>query len=222
MRLDCRQRKAMLLTSVLRRQNADLQGAGVPSGTPPFNGARYLDTTTGVVYLGRNVLNFNTSASILTPTIFGVRRVAVRFWHNDPSPSAIRQLWDGTETLQTRARREATTGNLNGVSSISSQALDGATITNNAVNPSASVWHTYTLTSSSDRQFGFIGRTNAGGLLWSGRIADVQVLGAGDVLLASYAIDEGSGTTIIDSVGGQNGTLTLGSGSWELTWVPQN
>lgn len=199
-----------------------IRGAGVPTGTPPFNGARYLDTTTGVTWLGRNVLNFNTSAGIVTPTIVGVRRVAVRFWHNDPSPSAIRQLWDGTETLQTRARREATTGNLNGVSSVLTQALDGATIANNAVNPSASVWHTYTVTASSDRQFGFIGQTNGGGLRWSGRIADVQVLGAGDVLLASYAINEGSGSTIIDSVSGQNGTLTIGSGSWELTWVPQN
>ena len=197
-----------------------LRGIGPPVGQPTRVGQKYIDTTTGTQYVGRNVLNFNTSAGIVTPTFFGVRRVEAQFWHEDPTPTAIRQLWDGTETVQTRARRESTTGNLNAVAGFGLLILDGVTIASNTVNPSTSVWHSYIQNQTSDRQFGFIGRTNGGGLRWSGRIANVRVYGAGDALLASYAIDEGSGTTIIDSVSGQNGTLTLGSGSWQLDWVP--
>lgn len=201
-----------------------IRGAGVPTGTPPFNGARYLDTTTGVVYLGRNVLNFNNSRIDL-PTIAGVREVQIRFWHNEPSPSQFRTLHDGLSgdatSLLMLAERASTTGNLSFATSLTA-VLDGASISNNTTNPSSSVWHTLNTISTTDRKLTRIGSNRTNGANYLGRIADVRALGAGDVLLASYAINEGSGATIIDSVSGQNGSLTLGSGSWILDWVSQN
>lgn len=201
-----------------------IRGAGVPSGAPPFNGARYLDTTTGVVYLGRNVLNFNNSR-IDTPTITGVRKVNLQFWHNDPTPAAFRTLHDGLSgdatALLMLVERASTTGNINFSTGLTC-VLDGVGISNNTTNPSASAWHSLATTSGTDRKIARIGSNRTNGANYLGRLASVQILGASDVLLASYAIDEGAGTTIIDSVSGQNGTLTIGSGSWELTWVPQN
>lgn len=200
-----------------------IRGTGVPSGTPPFNGARYLDTTTGVIWLGRNVLNFNVSA-IAIPQQDLVRKVITQFWHNDPSPSANRLLYGQSAFVADRfgAQRLATSGNINTSGSLAGNVfvLDGATIANGTTNPSANAWHSLTQSTSVVGKIDTISSVSLGYL---GRIANVQILGAGDVLLASYAIDEGTGTTIIDSSGnGKNGTLTLGSGSWELTWVPQN
>jgi hypothetical protein len=202
--------------------DSTIYGSGAPVGVPSSSGLSYVDVSNGLRYLSRNVLNFNSSAAITTPTIVGVRRVEAQFLHNDPSPTAIRQLWDGPEGVQTRARRESTTGNMNAVAGFGLLLLDGVAITNNTTNPSAGVWHSYIQNQNSDRQFGFIGQTNAGGLRWPGLVRNIRVYGISNNLLADYAIDEGTGngSTIYDSSGNnQHGTLTLGSGSWSLEWM---
>lgn len=58
----------------------------------------------------------------------------------------------------------------------------------------------------------------SGGSNWNGRIWDVKVF-TGDSqdnadLIHHWPINEGSGTLITDIVGGENGTLTAGSGTW--------
>ena len=202
-----------------------VRGSGAPVGTPSRAGLRYLDTTTGLLYLSRNVLNFNNSY-IATPAITGVRKVNLQFWHNDPAPSATRSMFSGLngDAIENfiLAYRNSTTGYITNVGVVGiTFELNGVAIANNAVNPTANFWSSLKVSADTDRKLSRIG-SNAGSTnTWLGKIANVQILGAGDVLLAQYAIDEGSGTTIIDSSGnGQNGTLTLGSGVWQLDWVP--
>lgn len=197
-----------------------IRGAGVPTGTPPFNGARYLNTTTGVIWLGRNVLTAQSNTNIAFPTASTARAVTFRFKHNDPSPSVLRQFHNanGSPVNRLALVRSATTGNITASGLTPSQiVLDGATITSGTTNPSANEWHKISLSYTSD---GAIDRIF--NLSYIGEICDFVVSDASSVA-RNFAIDEGSGSTIIDSSGnGQNGTLTLGSGSWELTWVPQN
>lgn len=199
-----------------------IRGAGVPSGTPPFNGARYLDTTTGVVYLGRNVLNFGVGTFISIPEV-SARTVILKAWHNDPNPPSSRVIYghSASPADPRSLSRAVTTGFVIATGSpLSSLVIDGVSVSNNSTTMPTAVWSNLVDVRSSDGTFDTISR-NAGSR-YLGRLADFQILGAGDALLRSYSIDEGSGTAIIDSVSGQNGTLTLGSGSWELTWVPQN
>ena len=208
-----------------RMGHRGLRGAGDPNsvlGAPSRAGLRYKDTTTGLLYLSRNVLNFNNTA-IAIPQQDLVRKINIQFWHNDPSPSANRLFYGQSAFVADRfgAQRTATTGNITSSGGLTGNAftLDGAPIASGAVNPSANVWHRLTQSTS------VVGKTDtisvSGAVSYLGKIANVQILGASDVLLANYSIDEGTGTTIFDSSGnGRNGTLTLGSGNWELSWVP--
>lgn len=201
-----------------------VRGLGAPSGTPSRAGLRYLDTTTGLMYLSRNVLNFNGS-SIATPVITGVHRVNLQFWHNDPNPNTGRVLHDGLNgdggALLIYASRAVTTGFISNATVGTTFVLDGASIASDTVNPSASTWHTLTTNSTTGRKLTRIGSNRTNALNYLGRIANVQILGASDVLLAQYAIDEGSGTTIFDRSGnGLHSTLDIGTGSWVLGWVP--
>jgi hypothetical protein len=52
---------------------------------------------------------------------------------------------------------------------------------------------------------------------WVGLIKDFKIYDESSILIHHWPINEGSGTNIVDIVGGLNGTLTLGSG----TWVPR-
>jgi hypothetical protein len=192
-------------------------GAGAPSGTPPYIGAVYVDTTTGTQYVGRNVFDAQSNSNLALPTISNARSVSFKFKHNDPSPASLRQFHNATGSPPTRLAvfRQATSGLLttSGVSP-SQILLDGVSISSGTTNPSANVWHTLQLDYPSD---GILDRIF--NLSYIGQIADFAI--SDSVGLArSYSINEGSGTTIIDSVSGQNGTLTLGSGSWQLDWVP--
>lgn len=200
-----------------------MRGTGAPVGTPSRAGLRYLDTTTGLLYLSRNVLNFNNTA-IAIPQQDLVRKVSIQFWHNEPSPSANRLFYGHSAFVADRfgAQRTATTGTITSSGGLTGNGffLDGVSIGNGATNPSANVWHSFTQVTS------VVGKTNtisiSGAVSHIGKIASVQIFGASDLLLASYAIDEGTGngSTIYDSSGnGNHGTLTLGSGSWGLEWM---
>jgi hypothetical protein len=180
-----------------------------------------LDTTTGLLYFSRNVLNFNGS-SISIPAVTNARKINLQFWHNMPSPASTDTFYTHSAIPANRFGliRTVTSGNISTRGSASTQLLlDGVVIANDAVNPSAGTWHSISDTRSIDSQVNTIsfGVPDS----WDGRLANVQILGASEVLLANYAINEGTGTTIFDSSGnGQNGSLTLGSGNWQLDWVP--
>jgi hypothetical protein len=94
------------------------------------------------------------------------------------------------------------------------------TVGNNSTDFTANQWSTLNLTFSGNVfEVTSIGRRPAAqGLI--GRMASVEMYVSG-ALTRNYSIDE-NGTTIIDSVSGQNGTLTIGAGSWQLDWVPLN
>jgi hypothetical protein len=63
--------------------------------------------------------------------------------------------------------------------------------------------------------------SRVGGNGWVGYIKDFKIYDAVDTLTNHWVIDDNvaDGGTILDIVGGTNGTLTLGSGSWE-DWPP--
>lgn len=201
-----------------------LRGIGPPVGQPTRVGQKYIDTTTGTQYVGRNVLTSAISPSatnIVLPEFTAVRRIDFKFKHNDSNPTTTRQFANQNTGVANRTAisRQATSSNISCTGNAVSQIfLDGASISNNAggaVANVANVWHTLSVRYSADGALNRIFNNSN-----IGQVADFLVYGAGDVLLASYSINEGSGTTIIDSVSGQNGTLTLGSGSWQLDWVP--
>lgn len=195
-----------------------IRGAGVPSGTPPFNGARYLDTTTGVVWLGRNVFDAVITSNIAFPVVSDARKITFRFWHNEASPVAVRQFHNSSGGQANRAglTRTATTGLINAVGATPSQiVLDGAVIANNSTNPSANSWHKIVVDYSTDSILDRVFNAN-----YVGRIADFQIENASG-LVRSYAIDDNS-NTLVNGVGGNNATLTPAGGSWSLQWVPQN
>ena len=195
-------------------------GNGAPTGTPPFNGARYRDNLTGVIWLGRNVLNFNNDTSITLPSTITSSRVYCKIWHNDPAPVAMRPFLTNT-AYTSRVIRSQTTGFVNATNTPNLMQINGSTVANNSTDFTANQWSTFNLGFSSViLPTDIIGR-RSGAQGFIGRIVDIGFEASGS-LTDFFAIDEGSGTTIIDSAGGQNGTLTIGSGSWELTWVPQN
>lgn len=191
-------------------------GAGAPSGTPPYIGAVYVDTTTGTQYVGRNVLNFNNDTSIAISSIF-CDRVALKIWHNDPAPGAMRPFLSNA-AYTSRSIRSQTTGFVNSTNSPTLTQINGASVGNNTADFPANQWSTLNLTFSGNAfEVTSIGRRpSAQGLI--GRMASIEMYSSG-ALARSYSIDD-NGTTIIDSVSGQNGTLTIGSGSWQLDWVP--
>lgn len=86
-------------------------------------------------------------------------------------------------------------------------------------------WLYFTLDAqTSDNQFngatGWTGFTIGGGGAgsdWVGYIRNFKILDATDTVIHHWAIDDNS-TTIVDQVGGAtyNGTLTIGSGAWEV------
>jgi hypothetical protein len=206
-----------------------LRGDGDPTsvlGAPTRAGLRYTDTSNGTRYLSRNVLISAISPSatnIVLPELASVRRIDFKFKHNDANPAANRQMVNQNAGLanRTAVSRLSTSSNISCTGNPVTQViLDGSSIPNNtggAVADVANVWHTLSVRYSADGSLNRIFNNSN-----IGQIADFSIYGVGDTLLASYAIDEGSGTTIIDSVSGQNGTLTLGSGSWQLDWVPIN
>lgn len=61
----------------------------------------------------------------------------------------------------------------------------------------------------------WIGDTGTWGAGFEGTIWDFEIYNSSNTLIHSWAINDNS-TTIVDSVGGQNGTLTIGSGSWNI------
>jgi hypothetical protein len=207
-------------------EEVGLKGSGPPSGTPPRAGLIYTDTTNGTRYLSRNVLDLNNSSFITLPTLSNVQKVEFKFFTSQTTISTFQPYfeWSLGDADRINLERRGDTSNLSFVNSTA--VLNGSSISNNVTNPTANLWNRIALTSVGGvpKKLDLIGRgTNANSTRRSQvRIADFRVLGTGDTLLASYSIDEGSGTAIIDSVSGQNGTLTLGSGSWQLDWVPLN
>ena len=211
-----------------RMGRRSLRGAGDPNtvlGTPSRAGLRYLDTTTGVMYLSRNVLNFNNSAFISLPLLTGVRSVEMQFYTPDATIATSQPYFDQGVADANRINLERRGDNSNLACVNSAATLNGVAISNNSTNPPANVWNKIVINpiGGVDKQFDYICRgTNATSTRRANiRACNVIARGAGNVLLASYAINEGSGTAIIDSSGnGLNGTLTLGSGAWILDWVP--
>jgi hypothetical protein len=203
-------------------EEVGLKGSGPPSGTPPRAGLIYTDTTDGTRYLSRNVLNFSGSAYVMIPSVTNARSVKFRFKTSNLTPSATAPFTDGTAPNLYTA---LASGNARIIGSANTQLnFNGVNITSNTTTPSSGLWNSLisTATDSVDRQVSRVGVNAALTFKIDALVADVQIFGAGDVLLRSYSINEGSGTTINDSVSGQNGTLTIGSGSWQLDWVPLN
>lgn len=198
-------------------EEVGLKGSGPPSGTPPRAGLIYTDTSNGVRYLSRNALNFNNDTAIAIPSIF-CDRVTLKIWHNDPAPPAMRPFLSNA-AYTSRAIRSQTTGFVNTTNSPTTQ-INGVTVGNNSTDFTANQWSTLNLTFAGNVfEVTSIGRRPAAqGLI--GRMASVEMYVSG-ALARNYSIDE-NGTTIIDSVSGQNGTLTIGAGSWQLDWVPLN
>lgn len=195
------------------------RGAGEPVGSPSKVGQKYLDTLTGIIWLGRNVLNFNNDTSITLPSTITSSRVYCKIWHNDPAPSAMRPLLTNT-AYTSRVIRSQTTGFVNATNTPNLVQINGSSVANNTTDFPANQWGTFNLGFSSViLPTDIIGR-RSGAQGFIGRIVDIGFEASGS-LTDFFAIDEGSGTTIIDSAGGQNGTLSIGSGSWELVWVPQ-
>jgi hypothetical protein len=198
-------------------EEGGLKGSGPPSGTPSRSGLIYTDTSSGVRYLSRNVFNATDSSVLALPTVSVVRSISIQFKSAEVIPAALRQFHNAIGNPPTRCSfvRAATTGFLTtGGLAPSLITYDGATITSGTVNPTANVYHRVRLDYPSD---GIVDRVF--NFAYFGQICNVQIGGVGGPL-RSYSIDEGSGTNIIDSVSGQNGTLTIGSGSWQLDWVP--
>lgn len=196
-----------------------LYGAGAPSGTPLFNGIEYVDTVTGTRWLGRNVLNFNNDTFITLPSTITASRVTMRVWHNDPAPAALRPLLTNA-AYTSRVIRSQTTGFINSTNTSNLTQINGTSVSNNSTDTPANQWSTVVVGFATPvLPTDIIGR-RAGLQGFIGRIADVT-FEANGVKTNSYSINDGS-TTIIDSVSGQNATLTLGSGSWELVWMPMD
>ena len=201
----------------MQHNDSALYGVGDPVGSPPFLGAIYVDVNTGKRFVGRNILTFNTTR-INLPAVTGLRTARIKFKHNDPAPALDCSMFGG-DSMQIRNRRLATTGNLSSVDG-GTRILDGVSIADNVVNPSANVWHTWTQIVTTDRQVQAIGTMTTGAVnYWSGELMDLSLEDINGVVKAFYPIDEGSGTTIFDASGnGLHGTLTIGSGSWALGW----
>jgi hypothetical protein len=201
-----------------RRRKKGLSGEGDPNaviGAPTQAGLIYTNTLNGQRFLSRNALNFNNDTSITIPSIL-CDRVTLKIWHNDPAPSAMRPFLSNAG-YTSRSIRSQTTGFVNTTNSPTTQ-INGASVANNSTDFPANQWSTLNVSFSGNVfEVTSIGRRpSAQGLI--GRLASIEMYSSG-VLARNYSIDD-NGVGIVDSVSGQNGSLTIGSGSWQLDWVP--
>ena len=195
------------------------KGSGAPVGTPSRAGLMYLDTLTGTMYLSRNALFFNADTIINLPSTVTADKINMWMLQNDPAPAVMRPFLVSTGYTQ-RVIRAVTTGNIDSTAALTSMLINGVSVPDNSTDLPLNTWSTLELNYNSPFfPTNHIGRrpTLQG---YIGPIANVEFRLSGS-LLASYAIDEGSGTTILDGSGnGLDATLDIGSGSWSLSWVP--